>query len=685
MSSRRNLRKNFLKKNTAKNIVFGLILFILFILPFLDGGTSFTARFLILSLPLPLLLLKRAVGDIETKVLPSKKIIYLGSAFLFFVFVSVMTSASLALSIPAFFQLLAFFMFFYLFWQSASQANLKKGIWAVLTASFLLCLLSFYYILPVVKEKPAGMNLVYATHGHSHLADWLILAIPLTLALFWEAKKKKIRSFLKGLLIFFLLSLVLTFSRGAFLVLPVISLFFIYFLKPKRADEKIISRLLIVVPLCFLFLIFSLSSFGTKLALPFSDNWLTRQLIKPSLQAKRFDYWQQALKGFFARPFFGFGWGTFKLVGLRFQRLPVSWSDYTHNFYLQVLAEAGIFAFFAFLGFLSISFQQIWSLVKKEKKELVFLGAFGAVLASSLHSFVDYDWSFPAVFLVFLFLVANLLSLASSSQSVNPPIGGQAGFHLKRWKKWLVIGGAALCFVFGQMQMMGEYFYRKKNFEKAFFFSPWREKLVIEGQEALLSKDFGSQEKIVRNLLFLYGDEPKMLSFLQERFYEREISEETTELYYRAIIASPLENFKPYPKLAGLYDKLKMEKEKTVLDDFFAQQLDQEREFYHNKPRFGKTFYLFGETYLGKKEEKAIPWWERAVEAGPEWSYFHIELASLYAKMGDLDKAEEVLTRCLNFRNSREHCQIVLEKFKIEKKLEEPRSFKTEIVEEIED
>ena len=682
MSSRRNPRKNFLKKNTAKDIIFGLILFILFILPFLDGGTSFTARFLILSLPLPLLLLKRAAGDIETKVLPSKKIIYLGSVFLFLVFVSVLTSASRALSIPAFFQLLAFFLFFYIFWQSASQTNLKKGIWVVLAASILLCLLSLYYILPMVKEKPEGMNLVYAAHGHSHLADWLILTIPLTLTFFWEIKKKKIRFFLKGLLIFFLLSLVLTFGRGAFLVLPVIFLFLIYFLKPKRADEKNISRLLIVVPLCFLFLIFSLSSFGTKLALPFSDNWLTRQLIKPSFQAKRFDYWQQALQAFFARPFFGFGWGTFKLVGLRFQRLPVSWSDYAHNFYFQILAEAGIFAFFAFLGFLSISFQQIWSLVKKKKKDLVFLGAFGAVLASSLHSFVDYDWSFPAVFLVFLFLMANLLFLSSSSRDNER---AQSSKWREGGKKWLVIGGAVLCFVFGQMQMAGEYFYRKKNFEKAFFFSPWREEIVIEGKEALLNRDFGSQEKIVRNLLFLYGDEPKMLSFLQERFYEREISEETTELYYRAIIASPLENFKPHPKLAGLYDKLKMEKEKAILDDFFAQQLDREREFYHNKPGFGKIFYLFGETYLGKKEEKAIPWWERAVEAGPEWSYFHIELASLYAKMGDFDKAEEVLTRCLSFRNPREHCQIVLEKLKTEKKLEEPRSFKTEIIEEIED
>jgi len=664
-----------------KKNIFWLISLFLFILPFLNGGTSFLAQALILSAPLPLFLLRRAAGGNGTEVI-QKKIIFLAIAFLFFVFISVVNSVSLAFSLPAFFQLLTISLFFYLFLVTASKENLKRGIAVILASSFLLCLLSFYYLLPIVKEKPEGMNLVYAIHGHSHLADYLILAIPLVLALFLRATKRKKKLF-HGLLIFFLISLVLTFSRGAFLVLPLVVLIFIYLLKPKRIDEKIMSWSLVLIPVCFLvlILIFSLSPFGSKAKALFPDNWLTRQLVKPAFSARRLEYWQEALKGFLARPLFGFGWGNFKLVALRFQKLPASWSDYAHNFYLQVLAETGVFAFFSFLGFLYLSFYQIWQLVKKKKKDPILLGAFGAILASSLHSLLDYDWNFPAVFLAFLFLLANLLSLSSSRQSLKKD---RRIIKLQVVPNWLVLI-AVLCFIFGQMQIIGEHFYQKKEYKKAFFFSPWRKEFIIEEQEALLGKDFKTRKKNIDMAFFLYGDEPDILSFLLEKFYEREISEETAMLCYRTIAASPLENFALYPKLARLYDKLKMEKEKEELGIFFAQHLDKGREFYKNKPGYGKTFYLFGETYLGGQEEKAVLWWERAVEAGSQWSYFHIELASLYAKLGKFKEAEKVLTQCLNFYHPKEHCQMYLEKFKTQKKVEEPGHFRAEILEEIGD
>ncbi len=673
----KNCPMTFLKicRLVRSRLAFILLMVSLFFLPILDGGTYIFAKILILTLPLPLFLIGSASGEIQFKKLPSWPVFFF-FLFLSFVGISVVGSTSHLFSIPTFFQALATFLFFILFCLTATKEKFKLAVSFILFIGFILCLLSFYYLLPQVK-KPTSMNLVYATHGHSHLADYLLLVIPIALALFLKAKQKKQKVLFGGLLVFYFLSFILTFSRGAFLILPGVMILMFLLLKPKTGTKKLISWLLVLVPfgISFLILIFSLSSFGISAKLAEPQHWLVRQLVKPEFHANRLYYWRQALEGFFKRPLFGFGWGTFEIVALRFQKATVGWSDYTHNFYLQILAEGGIFACFSFLGFLGLSLSLIWRQVRKHKENPFVLGGFGAVLASCFHSFLDYDWHFPAVFLTFLFLLANLAFLSLTPQSYK--LSG-----LRKFKKiFLLIGLSTLVFIFGWMQLAGEYFYLKEDYEKAIAFSPWPPVRARKIGSEIFEKDFSLGKKIGQRLITFSSQDPSMHYWLADKYYSGDVLEKAAAHYQKAIIYNPLGNYHLYQKLSEIYGQLGEEEKMDELYKLFAQRLKKTKAFQNPSRRLAKALYSVGWDYLDQqKKDEVILWWEKAVEAAPEWSYFHVELASLYLDFDDSKETEAVLNYCLNFYYPKNHCQEYLEKLSRNRDFEPPGFWREKIL-----
>ena len=653
-----------------KRPVFLLLLVLLFFLPFLDGGTHFAAETLLLILPLPFFLLGTATKEINWKKFFGWPIIF-WLAFLVFVGISVINSASLLFSIPAFFQLLAIFLFFNLFLLTTSKDSLQHAAWLVFIVSFLLCLLSFHYLLPWT-EKPAEMNLVYATYGHSHLADYLLLVIPFVLALFITSQKK--RGLFASLLIFYLVCFVLTFSRGAFLVLPMVVLLMVVLVRPQSSLKKLLSWLLILIPLglLLLVLVFSLSSFGTKAKLVQPRHWLVKQLVKPEFQAKRLDYWQQALEGFKERPFFGFGWGTFEIVALRFQKEIAGWSNYTHNFYLQVLGEAGILALFGFLSFLFLSLQRIWQLLMKNKRNPFLLGGFGAILASSLHSLVDYDWHFPAVFLTFLFLLANLLAWRYQSTKKILSLKLTKGF---------LIGLSILVFGFGWVQLAGEYFYQKGDYQKPLILSPWPVVRARKMGDKIFEKDFVQGEEIGQKLISLSSQDPSMNYWLADKYYYRGEQGKAAEYYQKAINYNPLGNHYLYQRLGEIYGQLGEEEKREKLYQSFAEKLVKTKAFQKKDDRRARDLYLIGEDYFNQgRLEEVVFWWKKAIEGAPEWSYFHLELASLYMSLVEPGQAEAVLNNCLNFHHPKAHCQQYLERLSKKIDFEPPGYWRSRIL-----
>ncbi|PJE67736.1 hypothetical protein COU95_00755, partial [Candidatus Shapirobacteria bacterium CG10_big_fil_rev_8_21_14_0_10_40_9] len=383
-------------------------------------------------------------------------------------------------------------------------------------------------------------------------------------------------------------------------------------------------------------------------------------------------YWQQALEGFINRPLVGFGWGTFEIVALRFQKETAGWSNFTHNFYFQVLAEAGIFAFLSFMSFLVLSFRHIWQIVKRDTKNPFLLGGFGAILASSLHSFLDYDWNFPAVFLTFLFLLANLLAINSQGLKRNQPL---------RLVKWLMVVLAVLVFVFGWIQLAGEYFYRKGDYQKTLALSPWPAVRVRKMGDKLFEKDFIQGEKMGQRIVSLSRQDPSMHYWLADKYYFAGQLEKSAQYYQKAIEYNPLDNWRLYQKLGKIYKQLGKQEEKDVLYQFFGQNLEKSKILQKENEALAKDLYFIGEEYLKEgRERETVSWWKKTTQVAPQWSYFHIDLASLYLSLDEQNRAEAVLNSCLTFYYPREHCQEYLERLSKGEDFEPPGYWRAKIL-----
>ena len=396
-----------IKKEIFRNPPLILLTFVLLILPFLNGGTSPAAKLILFSLPLPLLLF--AIAQSKTKI-KTDSLFWLSFLFLILSFVSLFFSTSLSLSLPAFALLLSFFIIFHLSRVIiTSKKDLKLVFGAVLIAGLGLSLLSLWYLLPFTVKPTGSLNLVFIKYGHNHLAEYLpfVLFPSLFLFLKGEKKEKLIFGILTG---FFFLVLILTFSRTSLLFFPLI--LGLIFYKQRLAIKKKLKPLiflLIVLPLLFLsgILIFSHTEFGYQVASEGNRDYFLNSIAKPLPFEKRVVYWQQAWQGFLQRPFLGWGLGTFRLISLRFRDLPIHYSTYTHNFYLQILVELGLFGFLFYLGFLFKALKKVFLLIVKRKDPLL-IGIFWALIFSCLQSVLDFGWHFLAIALTFLVLLGAL-------------------------------------------------------------------------------------------------------------------------------------------------------------------------------------------------------------------------------------------------------------------------------------
>ena len=395
-----------IKKSLGQNQPLILLSLILLILPFLDGGISQVGQIFLFITPLSLILFILAKNKLTIKI---DSLFWLSITFIVIAFISLLFTASFILSLSACLRLLALFVLFHL---SRAILNtpekLKMALWPVFFAGVSLSLLSLFFFLPFVIKPSSSMNLFYANHGHNHLAEYLpfVLLPSLSLFLTTNGKKRLILGILTG---FFFIMMLLTFSRTTFLFFPLIAFGLFKQLKLKSWKKRnllwFLSSLPILLALALFF--FSSTTLGQNLLKIDSSGFLAKKLIKPIVFEGRFNYWREAWLGFLQRPFFGWGWGTFRLVAMRFQNLPNTYSWYTHNFYLQTLMELGILGFLILGTFIFKSFSKAFSFVKKEKDPLL-IGIFWALIFSACQSILDFGWQFPAVALTFLVFLGAL-------------------------------------------------------------------------------------------------------------------------------------------------------------------------------------------------------------------------------------------------------------------------------------
>ncbi|MEK7637058.1 MAG: O-antigen ligase family protein [Patescibacteria group bacterium] len=124
---------------------------------------------------------------------------------------------------------------------------------------------------------------------------------------------------------------------------------------------------------------------------------MTGQHVRFSFN-QRLEFGRAAIRMWQARPLTGWGLGTYKQILPRFTAQFDEQPLYTHNLYLQVLAESGIFVALGWVGIVIWIGRCGWTAVHQATgREKIFLqGAFLGWLAFTIHGAVDFSWFFIA-------------------------------------------------------------------------------------------------------------------------------------------------------------------------------------------------------------------------------------------------------------------------------------------------
>jgi O-antigen ligase len=281
------------------------------------------------------------------------------------------------------------------------RESFKRGlIVSLLFSSLLLCFLSFYLL--IFKKPPpfSNMNLIFANFGHNHVIDYLILTFPVSLMLFFKSQGLFKKTTFAAINLIFLATFIFSFSRaGIFIALAELILTYVYVAKTQRTDNKRHVMALALLAISLVGLIFILFVVQPEYWQKFSReiSW-----------QNRLDYWRQGILAIKDRPIFGWGLDNFRYLSYKYQSKPSFWSWYSHNHFLQIFVETGIVGGLVFLVLIAFviykSYRYIQNqIVHRSKIEGlgVDLALFIGLVASSVHSFFDYDWQFSSVFLIF--------------------------------------------------------------------------------------------------------------------------------------------------------------------------------------------------------------------------------------------------------------------------------------------
>jgi len=212
------------------------------------------------------------------------------------------------------------------------------------------------------------------------------------------------------LLLFFLITFVLTQSRGALLVFLVGVLTFVLLL-PKR--EKIIS----------LFTLFALASAGGVLFVlkknviaPYIKtlvskiqifvNFFLKGQYNSSLGGRVFMI-KDAFKILRDYPVFGTGLGTYQYIYAKYRSI-YFFSKFPHSILFQYLPEMGIVGAGIFIYLIISLFAR--GMKSLDSRNSLKIGLFTGLLAIFLHALIDFDWSLMFVPMVFFFFFGVLFS-----------------------------------------------------------------------------------------------------------------------------------------------------------------------------------------------------------------------------------------------------------------------------------
>ncbi len=236
-------------------------------------------------------------------------------------------------------------------------------------------------------ERTILSKRVFATFlSPDMLAGYLILIIPINIALLIENLKNRKRVFLFSIYLFILcITLVLTKSLGGWISL-VISLGIFTFLLAKSKKFYSYDYLIIFFILASISIVILTSRWQFFFDLKNPHNSIVQ----------RYYCYKTTVEIISKHPLNGIGIGNFRHYYQRYKPKDALFAGFSHNSYLQLWAEAGFFGIAFFFCFVtSVIYKSSKKL--KENKDVLYLGLYTTSISFLIHNTLDSTFFFPEV------------------------------------------------------------------------------------------------------------------------------------------------------------------------------------------------------------------------------------------------------------------------------------------------
>ncbi|MCQ2433185.1 MAG: O-antigen ligase family protein [Clostridia bacterium] len=243
------------------------------------------------------------------------------------------------------------------------------------------------------------------------LAEYLIMCIPAAVAGFFCSKRASER-----LLYLFLCGisgacLIFTWSRGAWLGFMIAMLLFLLIYSKKTMVVMLFGML--AVPFA-------------PFVLPASimNRFLSIGNLADSSTSDRVHIWEGVaglLKDHFLAGI-GVGVGVFQKIYPRYTLAGIETAPHSHNLFLQILVETGIFGLILFFIFLVVYAKQFFTLSVRplpEKRRILMAALFCGTLAVLAQGMTDYIWYDYRVLLVFWLMIGLTVAVGRTALEEN--------------------------------------------------------------------------------------------------------------------------------------------------------------------------------------------------------------------------------------------------------------------------
>ena len=272
-----------------------------------------------------------------------------------------------------------------------SQKKFKSFIWVFLIVNGFL---AFNAIKDFILLGATAVSTRVGGGGKGFLGNAndfalaLNVVLPFSFYLFLSEKKKSLKFLYFFFFILLTLGTISTASRGGF-----VSLVFVFFYFILKSKQKLIGIFAIVL------IFISIFFFAPR------EYW-ERQMTITSYQKDesamgRVNAWKAGIRMFTDRPLSGVGVGAYEVAyGVKYGG---PWLV-THNAYIQIAAETGIFGILFYLGLMFYIFRQATLIIKNTREESylksISFGLKGALLAYAVGSFFLSVGYYPHLYLL---------------------------------------------------------------------------------------------------------------------------------------------------------------------------------------------------------------------------------------------------------------------------------------------